>query len=98
MDEASRSLGQSNRKTLFRILLPLLKSSVISAALLVFIDILKELPLTLILRPFNFDTLAIRAFEFATDERLAEAAPAALVIILAGMIPVIILNRIMGKE
>lgn len=98
MDEASRSLGQSNRKTLLRILLPLLKSSVISAALLVFIDVLKELPLTLILRPFNFDTLAIRAFEFATDERLAEAAPAALVIILAGMIPVIILNRMMGKD
>jgi iron(III) transport system permease protein len=98
MDEASRSLGQSNRKTLFRILLPLLKSSLISGALLVFIDVLKELPLTLILRPFNFDTLAIRAFEFAADERLAEAAPAALVIILAGMIPVILLNRIMGKE
>jgi iron(III) transport system permease protein len=75
-----------------------LKASVISAALLVFIDVLKELPLTLILRPFNFDTLAIRAFEFATDERVAEAAPASMIIVLTGLIPVLLLNRIMGKN
>ena len=95
MDEASRSLGRSNIKTLGLINIPLIKSSVLSAGILVFIDVLKELPLTLILRPFNFDTLAIRAFEFASDERVAEAAPAALVIILVGMIPVFFLNKLM---
>jgi iron(III) transport system permease protein len=99
MDDASRSLGRSNIRTLWSINLPLVRASVVSAALLVFIDVLKELPLTLILRPFNFDTLAIRAFEFASDERVAEAAPAALVIILVGMIPVVILNKLIeGKN
>jgi iron(III) transport system permease protein len=98
LDEASRSLGISNLKTLLKINIPLLKSSLISAAILVFIDVLKELPLTLILRPFNFDTLAIRAYEFATDERVAEAAPASLIIVITGLIPVIILNKIMGKD
>lgn len=98
MDEASRSLGVSNKGTLFKIHIPLLRSALLSGGLLVFIDVLKELPLTLILRPFNFDTLAIRAFEFASDERVAEAAPAALVIIMAGMVPVILLHKLMGKE
>lgn len=98
LDEASLSLGMSNTQTLFKINLPLLKASVMSAALLVFIDVLKELPLTLILRPFNFDTLAIRAFEFATDERIAEAAPASLIIVLTGLIPVLLLNRIIGQK
>jgi len=97
LNEASLSLGMSHFKTLTRINIPLLTGSVISGALLVFIDVLKELPLTLILRPFNFDTLAIRAFEFASDERVAEAAPAALIIVLAGLIPVILLSRIMGR-
>lgn len=98
IDEASRSLGISRLKTLLRINLPLLKSPMLSAFLLVFMDVLKELPLTLILRPFNFDTLAIRAFEFASDERMPEAAPAALIIILAGMIPLIFLNRLMKSK
>lgn len=98
LDEASRSLGISNLKTLLKINIPLLKSSLISAAILVFIDVLKELPLTLILRPFNFDTLAIRAYEFASDERIAEAAPASLIIVITGLIPVIILNKIMSRN
>jgi iron(III) transport system permease protein len=93
LDEASRSLGQSNINTLRRVILPLMKAPVLSAALLVFIDVLKELPLTLILRPFNFDTLAIRAFEYASDERVAEAAPAALIIVLIGIVPAFLLNR-----
>ncbi|MBW6480795.1 MAG: iron ABC transporter permease [Bacteroidales bacterium] len=97
LDEASRSLGLSNMKTLGKINMPLLRGALISAALLVFIDVLKELPLTLILRPFNFDTLAIRAFEFASDERVAEAAPAAMIIIITGMVPVLLLNRLMGR-
>ncbi len=98
LDEASRSMGMSNTKTLVKINMPLLTGSLISAALLVFIDVLKELPLTLILRPFNFDTLAIRAFEFASDERVAEAAPAALIIVLTGLIPVLLLNKITSKH
>jgi iron(III) transport system permease protein len=77
--------------------LPLIKGSVLAAALLVFIDVLKELPLTLILRPFNFDTLAIKAFEYASDERLAEAAPAAVIIVLTGFIPVYLLNKMMRR-
>ncbi len=97
LDEASRSMGMSHSKTLVKINIPLLTGSLISGALLVFIDVLKELPLTLILRPFNFDTLAIRAFEFASDERIAEAAPASLIIVLTGLIPVLLLNRITGK-
>lgn len=97
LDEASRSMGMSHSKTLVKINIPLLTGSLVSGALLVFIDVLKELPLTLILRPFNFDTLAIRAFEFAWDERIAEAAPASLIIVLTGIIPVLLLNRITGK-
>jgi iron(III) transport system permease protein len=95
LDQASRSLGVSKLKTLLRVNLPLIKTSVLAAALLVFIDVLKELPLTLILRPFNFDTLAIRTFEFASDERLAEAAPAAVIIVISGLVPVFLLNKMM---
>lgn len=98
LDEASRSLGISNMKTLGKINMPLLRGALISSSLLVFIDVLKELPLTLILRPFNFDTLAIRAFEFASDERVAEAAPAAMIIIIIGLIPVFLLDRLMGGK
>lgn len=98
LDEASRSLGMSNMKTLGKINMPLLRGALISSSLLVFIDVLKELPLTLILRPFNFDTLAIRAFEFASDERVAEAAPAAMIIIIIGLIPVFLLDRLMGGK
>jgi iron(III) transport system permease protein len=97
LDHASRSLGASKLKTLFSVNLPLVKGSMLSAALLVFIDVLKELPLTLILRPFNFDTLAIKAFEYASDERLAEAAPAAVIIVLTGFIPVYLLNKMMKR-
>lgn len=98
LDQAARSLGLTKMRTLFKLNLPMLKSAAIVAALLVFIDVMKELPLTLILRPFNFDTLAIRAFEYATDERVAEASPAALVIIVAGIVPVVLLNRLIGRK
>ena len=64
----------------------------LTALLLVFVDVLKELPATLILRPFNFNTLAVRAYELASDERLAEAAPAALAIVAAGILPVILIS------
>ena len=61
--------------------------------LIVFVDVLKELPATLILRPFDFNTLAVRAYELASDERLVDAAPASLLIVLVGVIPVILLSR-----
>jgi len=97
IDESSRSLGKSFWHTFKEVLLPLLKRPIGVGMLLVFIDVVKELPITLILRPFNFDTLAIRAFEFASDERIAEAAPYALVVVLVGMIPVWFLHKFIPK-
>jgi iron(III) transport system permease protein len=76
-----------------RIHLPIMRGSLLTALLLVFVDVLKELPATLILRPFNFNTLAVRAFELASDEMLAESSLAALAIVLAGLVPVILLSR-----
>ncbi len=93
MDMAGRSLGCSPSQVLKRIHIPLMKSSVLTALLIVFVDVLKELPATLILRPFNFNTLAVRAFELASDERLIDAAPASLMIVLVGLLPVILLSR-----
>ncbi|TVQ85414.1 MAG: iron ABC transporter permease [Chromatiaceae bacterium] len=93
MDEAGRSLGYRPSQMLARIHLPMLRGSLLTALLLVFVDVLKELPATLILRPFNFNTLAVRAFELASDERLADSAPAALTIVIAGLLPVILLSR-----
>lgn len=92
MDDAGRSLGFRPFTLLHKVHMPLLKGSLLTAFLLVFVDVLKELPATLILRPFNFNTLAVKAFELASDERLAEAAPAALAIVAVGILPVIILS------
>ena len=93
MDEAGRSLGYRPGEILRRIHIPMLRGSLLTALLLVFVDVLKELPATLVLRPFNFNTLAVRAYELAADERLADCAPAALTIVLAGLLPVILLSR-----
>jgi len=98
LDETSRSLGVSPLRTLFRVNIPLLRGTLMGAALLVFVDVLKELPLTLVLRPFNFDTLATRAFQLAMDERVGESAIPALLIVAVGLLPVIILNRLMTRE
>ncbi|EAQ63502.1 ABC-type Fe3+ transport system, permease component [Marinomonas sp. MED121] len=97
LDAAGRSLGYKPLDVLRKIHVPLLKSSVLTALLIVFVDVLKELPATLILRPFNFNTLAVRAFELASDERLADAAPASLMIVLVGLAPVILLSRSIGS-
>lgn len=94
MDEASRSAGVGGFGLLRRVHGPMMRSSLLAAALLVFVEVLKELPATLILRPFNYNTLAVRAFELANDERLAAASLPALTIVLVGIIPVIILNRL----
>jgi iron(III) transport system permease protein len=93
MDEASRSLGCSRATTLRRVHWPLLRGSLLTAGLLVFVDVMKELPATLVMRPFNFDTLATQAYTLASDERLAEAATASLAIVLVGLLPVILLSR-----
>ena len=93
MDEAGRSMGYRPAEVLRRIHMPMLRGSLLTALLLVFVDVLKELPATLILRPFNFNTLAVRAYELAADERLADSGPAALTIVAAGLLPVILLSR-----
>ncbi len=92
MDDAARSMGFRPLSVLTRIHIPLMRGTLLTAVLLVFVDILKELPATLLLRPFNFNTLAVRAYELAADERLADAASAAIRIVLAGIIPVILLS------
>jgi iron(III) transport system permease protein len=97
MDDAARSLGHKPLQILRTIHVPLMKTSVLSALLLVFVDVLKELPATLILRPFNFNTLAVRAFELASDERLMDAALPALAIVSVGILPVILLTLLMDK-
>lgn len=98
INEASRLLGIGSTKTLWKIDLPLIKPSLFAGILLVFVDVLKELPLTLILRPFNYHTLATKAFDMATNEMIAESANAALIIILTGIIPIIFLNRMIRRQ
>ncbi len=98
MDEAGLSFGYRPIAMLRSVHIPMLKGSLFTALLLVFVDVLKELPATLILRPFNFNTLAVRAYELASDERLAEAAPAALAIVVAGIVPVILLSRTITRS
>ena len=92
LDDAARVLGARPRRVLAEIHAPLLRGALASAVLLVFIDVLKELPATLILRPFNFETLATRVYRLASDERLAEASTAALAIVLVGVLPTILLG------
>lgn len=93
IDAAARSLGAGPSALMRRVHIPLLRSSLLIACLLVFVDTLRELPATLILRPFNFDTLATRVYWLASDERIAEASTAAVMIILCGLIPVMLINR-----
>ncbi|MBW6393207.1 iron ABC transporter permease [Halomonas sp. Y3S6] len=98
MDAASRTLGQTPVGTLKRIHTPIMRGSLIAAGILVFVDVMKELPATIILRPFNFDTLAVRAYSLASDERLAEASTASLAIVAVGIIPVILLSMAMRRS
>lgn len=97
LDDASRSLGHTPRQTLWKIHIPMLRVSLLTGLLLVFVDVLKELPATLILRPFNFNTLAVKAYELASDERLIDAAVPALMIVVIGLVPVILLIRTMQQ-
>jgi iron(III) transport system permease protein len=93
LEAASRTLGATPIRTLMRIDLPLLRGSLLAALTLVFIDVIKELPLTLILRPFNFDTLATRSYQLAVDEQVALAAPSSLLVIAMAAAVVVVLHR-----
>lgn len=98
MDEAARGMGYTFSKVLRKIHIPMMSGGLLTAGLLVFVDVMKELPATLIVRPFNFDTLAVQVYRYASDERLAESAGAALMIVLVGIIPVIIISRTIAKS
>ena len=98
MDMAARTLGHGALQTLRRFHLPLIKSGALTAALIVFVDCMKELPATLILRPFNFETLATHVYHFASDEMIEQSALGALFIVLAGLLPIIILSRTISAD
>ena len=98
MEAAARTLGESAGGALRRVHLPMITGSMVTAAMLIFVDAVKELPATLILRPFNFSTLSTHVYDYASREHLAEAAPAALAIILVGLVPVTILIRTMTSR
>lgn len=98
MDDAARSLGLGQGETLRRVHAPMLRGSLLTAGLLVFVDVMKELPATLVMRPFNFDTLATQAYTLASDERLAEASTAALAIVAVGILPLIALSRQIARS
>ncbi|WP_299500912.1 iron ABC transporter permease [uncultured Roseobacter sp.] len=98
MDAAARSLGQTPTGTLRRVHLPILAPSLLTALLIVFVDVMKELPATLIMRPFNYDTLAVQAYRLASDERLEGAAVPSLVIVAIGLLPVILICRQVGRR
>ena len=91
MDHAARALGRSEAGALRDVHAPMIRGGLLTAALIVFVDVMKELPATLIMRPFNFDTLAVRAHQLASDERLSQASTPSLAIVAVGLIPVLIL-------
>jgi len=98
MDEAARNLGASVWNTLKRVHVPMLRGSLLTAGLMLFVDVMKELPATLVMRPFNLDTLATQTFNLAADERLAEASTAALTIVVVGLVPVILLSAQIARQ
>lgn len=98
LDDSARMLGTTGLGLMTRVHWPLLRRSTIAAALLVFVDVMKELPATLVLRPFNSDTLAVVTYQLARDERLGEAALPALALVMVGLIPVILLSRTLRSQ
>lgn len=98
LHEVARSLGTGTFKTLWQVELPLIKNALIAGILLVFIDVLKELPLTLVLRPFNFETLATKTFQLASDERVADSASIALIIIITETLPIFFLSKLITNK
>ena len=93
----SRTMGQKFSTIVFKIILPLVYTNILVGGILIFVDILKELPITLLLRPFNFETLATYVYQYASDEMLEESSLAAIIIILAGLGPIILLNSTIKK-
>ena len=98
IDQSGRLLGLNQFGVITKLHVPLIRGSVFTAILVCFVDILKELPATLILRPFDFNTLAVKAYELAGDERLIDASVPSILIVLVGLIPVIWLNRSVTRE
>jgi iron(III) transport system permease protein len=98
IDDVARTLGRTRRQVITQVHLPLLKRSMLMSAAIVFVDVLKELPATLIVRPFNFDTLAVRVYQLASDERLAQAATGSLVIVAIALVPIILLTRVADRN
>ena len=98
MDRLPRLLGKKLRFTLVSIHLPLLKSSLMTASLIVFVEVMKELPATLILRLFGVETLATNVYQYASSEQLAPASPAALLIVFVGVWPVLLINHMFSKK
>ncbi|MFN3855120.1 MAG: ABC transporter permease [Phreatobacter sp.] len=98
LDAAARTLGASPVEVARTIHAPLLRRALLTAGLVAFVDVLKELPATIIVRPFNFDTLAVRVYSLASDERLAQASTGALVIVAIGLVPVIVLTRMIARD
>lgn len=98
LDDSARMLGITGLALARRVHAPLLRRSTVAAALLVFVDVMKELPATLVLRPFNSDTLAVVAYQLARDERLGEAALPALTLVLVGLVPVVMLSRTLRQR
>ena len=98
LDDSSRMLGVTGWRLLRQVHVPLLRRTTVAALLLVFVDVMKELPATMVLRPFNSDTLAVVAYQLARDERLGEAALPSLALVIAGLLPVILLSRTLGRQ
>lgn len=98
MELAARTLGSSRRRVLARIHVPMIRGSLLTAAILIFVDSAKELPATLILRPFNFETLSTSLYNAASLEKLAESGPAALAIVAVGLAPVMLLARTLNRS
>ena len=98
LDDVSLSLGTSKSKIFFKIHLPLMKTGILTSLILVISEIIKELPATLILRPFNFDTLAVTTYIYAAEERMFEAATPAMMIVMIGLIPIFFLSKIIRES
>ena len=98
VEDAARTLKHGPARTLFRVSLPILQRSILTAAILIFVDSMKELPATLLLRPFNFETLATYVYQLASDELLEECALGAVAIVAVGVLPVVLLTRVTGRS
>jgi iron(III) transport system permease protein len=92
MDDAGRTLGARPWRLMREVHVPMMTSSLLTGVVIVFVEVIKELPATLLVRPFNFDTLAIRVYAYASDERLAQASTAALAIVAVSLVPVAIIS------